>query len=218
MSISNYTELQAAIANWMTRGDLTSRIPEFISLCEAKLNRKLRLSQQRIVQTTPFVSANNRRVSLPSDCLELLDIQVKLASADDSTYISPIYATPDMLNKKRLSSGGTPTHYTRHSQIEFNSDVANEHTVRLLYVKKWDIATNSTNWLLTNFPDAYLYGAMMAAMPYVKNDRRFPLWKSQHNEVMSELSILDERSRSEVIMDSDVAGLSGSSKFNVITG
>ena len=218
MSISNYTELQAAIANWMTRDDLTSRIPEFISMCEAKLNRKLRLAQQRVVQTAPFTSANNRRASLPSNCLEILHLQMKLASAEDSDYTNLIYAAPDVLNDKHISSGGMPTHYTKHSQLEFNSNVTNEHTIRLLFIKKWDIATDSTNWLLTNFPDAYVYGAMMAAMPYIKNDRRFLLWKSQHDEVMRELDRLDERSRDEIIMDSDVAALSGGNSFNIITG
>jgi hypothetical protein len=42
MAISTYTELQAAIPNWLGgRADLTLRIPEFITLCEAKLNRTL---------------------------------------------------------------------------------------------------------------------------------------------------------------------------------
>jgi hypothetical protein len=42
MAITTYAELQAAAANWLVRGDLTARIPEFITLAEARLNRVLR--------------------------------------------------------------------------------------------------------------------------------------------------------------------------------
>ena len=43
MAISNYSELQTAVANWLDRDDLTARIPEFIALAEARFNRVLRL-------------------------------------------------------------------------------------------------------------------------------------------------------------------------------
>ena len=42
MAITTYVELQAAAANWLVRADLTTRIPEFIALAEARLNRTLR--------------------------------------------------------------------------------------------------------------------------------------------------------------------------------
>ncbi len=37
MAISNYTELKAAVANWLGRSDLTTRIPEFITAAEIRL-------------------------------------------------------------------------------------------------------------------------------------------------------------------------------------
>ena len=39
MAIGTYAELQTAVANWLDRDDLTDRIPEFIALAEAKMNR-----------------------------------------------------------------------------------------------------------------------------------------------------------------------------------
>ena len=41
MSITNYTELKTAVANFLARSDLTDRIPEFISLAEGRLSREL---------------------------------------------------------------------------------------------------------------------------------------------------------------------------------
>ena len=42
MSITTYSELKTAIANWLNRDDLTAVIPDFVSLVVADLNRKLR--------------------------------------------------------------------------------------------------------------------------------------------------------------------------------
>ena len=42
MSITTYTELKAAIADWLLRDDLTSVIPTFISLAESQFQREIR--------------------------------------------------------------------------------------------------------------------------------------------------------------------------------
>jgi hypothetical protein len=40
MALSNYGELKTAIATLLNRSDLTAAIPDFISMCDASLNRK----------------------------------------------------------------------------------------------------------------------------------------------------------------------------------
>ena len=45
MAISTKSELHTAVTNWLNRSDLTSRIPEFITLAEASFNRNLRTRQ-----------------------------------------------------------------------------------------------------------------------------------------------------------------------------
>ena len=62
MAISNYTELNTAVANWLDRDDLTDRIPEFIALAEARFNRLLRIrameekqTYQRQITVEPFL-------------------------------------------------------------------------------------------------------------------------------------------------------------------
>lgn len=42
MAITTYQELQDAVSNWLDRSDLTTRIPEFISLAEGEMRRQLR--------------------------------------------------------------------------------------------------------------------------------------------------------------------------------
>ncbi len=43
MSLSTYSDLQTSIANYLARSDLTSIIPDFITLAENRLRRELRI-------------------------------------------------------------------------------------------------------------------------------------------------------------------------------
>ena len=69
MAISTYSELQEAVASWLNRSDLTTTIPDFITLAESRLNRTLRL---RVMETTTTLSltASSRTVALPSAFIE----------------------------------------------------------------------------------------------------------------------------------------------------
>ena len=42
MTITNYTNLKAAIADWLLRDDLTAVIPSFIALAETQMQREIR--------------------------------------------------------------------------------------------------------------------------------------------------------------------------------
>ena len=43
MAISNYSELKAAIADWLNRSDLTDSIPDFIALAETRHKRDFKI-------------------------------------------------------------------------------------------------------------------------------------------------------------------------------
>src|SRR4051794_31417082 len=66
MALATYSDLQASIANWLHRSDLTLQIPDFISLAESRLNRLLIL---RSMETEASLTASpaTRYVTLPTD-------------------------------------------------------------------------------------------------------------------------------------------------------
>ena len=41
MALTSYSELKSSLADWLNRDDLTSVIPDFISLAEAQIERRL---------------------------------------------------------------------------------------------------------------------------------------------------------------------------------
>lgn len=49
--VNDYATLQAAVAAWLARADLTSQIPTFIQLAEADLNRQVRTRQMQTLVT-----------------------------------------------------------------------------------------------------------------------------------------------------------------------
>ena len=65
MAITTYAELKSAAANWLVRGDLTARIPEFISLAEARINRVVR-ARRAEADASLTLASGDRTVALPA--------------------------------------------------------------------------------------------------------------------------------------------------------
>ena len=67
MALSNYTELQASIADTLNRDDLTAVIPDFVRLAEAQLNRVVRhwRMEDRVIATV-----DSQYTALPTNFLE----------------------------------------------------------------------------------------------------------------------------------------------------
>lgn len=191
MPLSNLTELTASVADWLNRADLSSRVPDFIALAEADLNSKLRV--QQMVKTKTAVLSSTR-YPLPSDWLEAHSITV------DQTRNSRLqYAPPDELYRIReeMSHIKYPTHYSLWGgNIEVapvNADV----TVQMSYYARLTglSATNPTNWLLTLRPDAYLYGALVHAAPYLVEDERTAVWAAGYANAINSLNDADTKAR-----------------------
>lgn len=52
-------------------------------------------------------------------------------------------------------------------------------------------SSNQTNWFTQNAPQALLYGTLLQAMPFLKNDERIPMWQQQYMQVVEVLKIED---------------------------
>lgn len=221
MSIATYTELQTAVRNWLNRTKSTDvtygRVPEFIALAESRINRLLRLRNQEQLSTASYSTTDTtRRIALPSGFLEMLTLSIKPAADAAEKYEPLIYKAPERLIDRTQAGTGQPKYYTLRDELEFDRLADASYTLRMYYFKRWDIATDATNWLLTNHPGVYLIGALLQAEPYVKNDERMPLWKALFEEEITELNRLDDRSRNHVEMDLDPM-VDTLSQYNILT-
>ena len=189
MSLSNYANLQTALTTALHRSDLASAVVDFITLCEAKLNKKLRL---RALETRVTSSVSTEYVALPTGFLSIRNIQLNSDPKVRLEYVTPDYIDLNYPN----SSTGEPKFYTIvGGEIQLAPPPDGTYTVEMSYFKKLDLATDSTNWVLTNSPDVYYYGSLLEAAAYLKNDKRIPIWSSLFEKAVSELELADRNDR-----------------------
>ncbi len=193
MAISNYSELQIAVANWLDRDDLEDRIPEFISLAEARLNRVLRLRSMESKQTASTVGGQ-RNYNLPASYIQMRNFQLNTSPITTLSYVTPeIY--------DRLwggSTGGIPKFYTIVAdEISLGPIPGSVITMEMLFYRRFDnlSASTTTNWLLTYAPDIYLYASMLEAEPFIMNDERVPLWATALERAITDMQEQDNKDR-----------------------
>lgn len=190
MALANYTDLLASVAAWLNRTDLTAIIPDFVTIAEARISRDLRVRKQILTSTLSTVSGA-RGVNLPADWLAFENVSLLTSPEQQLTY-----ATVEHLDIVYPNNGtnGKPSLYTiEGDQILFGPTPDGIYTVSILYFARFAaLATNSTNWLMTNHPSVYLYAALMQACLYVKDDKRMSEYKALYEDVVSGLQKQDD--------------------------
>ena len=196
MAISTKAELHTAVANWLNRSDLTSRIPEFISLAEASFNRNLR-TREMLVRST--ASTSGQYVSLPTDFQEMLNIE--LTSTTPPKRL--VYITSDRSDdyrERQNNKTGIPDYYTiEGTSIQLLPTPNEAVTVQLNYYQDIPalsgLADSANNWILSAHPDVYLYGTLMQASPYIMDPQSAQQWDALLVRSVQELTAADEKSR-----------------------
>ena len=197
MALTTYSELQTTVSNWLNRDDQTTLdiIPDFIRLAEAKLNRMEEIRDE--VEGTLTLSTET--VSLPSDFREKLKLVF-----DDGTRFGEIEVVPpEMLAAKKVSLGKTG--FPRFAAIIANGTKVRlapapdqSYAVKTYYVGSLTALTDddTVNWLLTSHPDIYLYATLVESAPYLKDDERIAIWKTERDERIADLGVFRTRQRS----------------------
>lgn len=186
MAIANYTDLRAAIKSWLRRSDLDTFIPDFISLCEADLNARLRLSQMEV---RTILSASSEYTSFVTEPLELRNIQINTNPVTALSYMSP----QDM---DRIYGGktGKPLFYAIVADtLQLAPIPDGTYNVEIdYYASITGLATTATNFLLTKAPDIYLYGSLLHSAPYVHDDKRITIWLKLYERAMARIMLEDK--------------------------
>jgi hypothetical protein len=192
MALTSYSTLKTAVANYLGRSDLTSQIPDFITLAELRLSREIR-TRKLLKSVTTTTTAGDSTVALPSDFLELRDIYL-----DGNPRISLQYLSPSTFTRNAQATvSGKPAVYTTLGQeFEFAPIPDKAYTVELLYYFKPTAMSDSvaSNEFLANYPDALLYATLAEAEPYLMNDARIQVWSSMYDRAISNITIGDQNS------------------------
>ena len=190
MAITTYAELKSSIANWLNRDDLTAVIPDFIALAEAQIARDIRHWRQEKRVTT---LVNEQYENLPIDWLEMIQIQLTAGGR-----LQVISAAELQERKEASSIAQKPKHYRLTSdQIEFYPAPDSSYEVAMQYYARVPALTNveTFNWILTEYPDIYLYGSLVHAAPYLADDQRITVWAALYQSAVDALNQDNTKSR-----------------------
>jgi hypothetical protein len=191
MALTTYNELKSSVADWLNRTDLTAVVPDFISLAEAQIERTLR-TRQMIVRATAAIDTEYSAV--PSDFLETKSIKLNTNPVTALAFES--IDAMDLMKSTMYLSPGKPQYFSIvGGQIRVLPVPDNSYTAELTYYAKLTklSSTVSSNWLLASSPDVYLYGSLMQASPYLKDDARIPVWSSMYTSALEAIQVADDR-------------------------
>jgi len=193
MAITTYAELKTSVADFLNRDDLTSVIADFIALGEAQMNRDVR--HYSMIKRS-VAEIDTRYSSLPSDFLEPIRLHI------DDSYQTRLELTSldDMLQLRNNTANATgkPQYYAIvGDSIEVYPTPDADYNTELMYYAKIDALSdsNTSNWVLSSHPDAYLYGSLMQSAPYLKDDNRLTVWASLYAGIISSINKQSERTK-----------------------
>jgi hypothetical protein len=189
VTIQTYADLQAAIANWLARADLSATIPDFIMLFETVANRRLRLRQQ---ETTVTLTPSSGAAALPADYLAWRRLTWTGASPRELDYAHPSY----LRALYATGAPGAPRLFTIEGAT-LTVRPSNDTALAFDYFQKIPALSGitTTNWLLACAPDVYLFGALAEAHGFVKDADSLMLWGGRRDAVFDELERLDAKTR-----------------------
>lgn len=183
MAITTYSDLQTTIASWLDRTDLTAYVPDYITLAESKLRKD---RQVRKIQPRVPLSVGAEAVDVPSDFR-----QIKSLYHDGPTYYGPIeiVGESELAEEKRLNGAdtGVPNRVAFVAdQLWFSPEPDATYSLVMTYETKLLALsdTNTTNWLLTNHPEIYMYAALVESAPFLKDDQRINTWETMLSKAL----------------------------------
>ena len=178
--ITSYATLQSHIADTLNRSDLTSVIPNFIQQFEARARSDWRL---RKLDSQSVVNVASDGLALPSDLYRLNSWY-----HDGATYFGPIaIVSADDIGRLKASYGdtGVPQFAAIVDGVaRFAPEPDATYVTKIVYERYPDAlsATNTSNYLLEEAPDIYLYGCLAESAPYLKDDERLGMWETMFNQ------------------------------------
>ena len=185
----NYSDLQQDIANWIARDDLITVIPTFITLAEAKISRELRpraMERTEVVSILDTTADGYPNTNLTDRFMEFRAVKYRGEVID--------YVTPEQFD---LAENYLEFYYTiRGQELVFSTNMTGVE-VDLTYFQRFEplTDTNPTNWLTDNAYDLLLYGSLIHAGIYMKDDGTIRTATDQYNYCKTMINEVEEDAR-----------------------
>lgn len=194
LSDANWTGLIGALPNWLKRSDLTTAVlGDMLWLFEKKFNAELRLRNAEGVTTIGITSGY---LTHPADWLQWKSITV--IQGQYRTALGPLTEENASVDYGYSYLGFPRGFVVRGDKtIIYPAPGSGTWTYETVYQQAVPALTVSatTNWLLTAYPQAYLYGSLLESTLYNINDERIPLWKSAVDEALFKIEQASKKAK-----------------------
>jgi hypothetical protein len=173
--VLTYDSLTSTVLQYLERKDaaVVAQIPTFITMCEFEIAENIKTLGQLTVANATMIP-NNPVLAKPARWRKTVSMSV-----NNGTSMQPIFLRKFEYLKNYApnpSVTGTPVYYAdtdyEHWYLAPTPDTSYEFEV-LYYERIAPLSsTNQTNWLTQYAPNAMLYGTLLQAMTFLKNDNR----------------------------------------------
>jgi hypothetical protein len=193
-AVMTYDSLTTDITQYLERSDaaVVNQIPSFIMLAEFEIAEQIKtLGQQQVVEST--MTIGEPVIPKPARWRKTVSMNVTV-----SGQIQPILLRKyEYLRQYAPSSTttSTPLYYSDYNYDNWlvapTPDQA--YSFEVLYYERLAplSSSNQTNWITQNAPNAMLYGTLLQAMPFLKNDQR-QIFQQKYTEAMQVLKQEDQ--------------------------
>jgi hypothetical protein len=191
--VMTYDSLNSTVLQYLERSDpaTVAAIPTFITLCEFEIAEQIKtLGQLNVASAT--MTADNPILQKPARWRKTVSM----------TLTTDTGAQPVLLRKFEYLKNYWPD-ATETSQPLFYSDIDydnwylaptpdQDYEFEVLYYERIQPLSSDiqTNWLTRNAPNAMLYGTLLQAMPFLKNDQR-QIFQEKYKEAIAALKTED---------------------------
>ncbi len=193
-AVMTYDSLVADISSYLERTDQATleKIPTFIMLAEQVIAAEIKF----LGNLTPMQSnlvTGQAVVDKPARWHKTVSMNVTVGGVRQPVflrkyeYLREYWPDPTQTDPPRFYADYDYTHWL----IAPTPD--DDYAFEVLYYERIQPldSSNQTNWFTIYAPQALLYGTLLQAMPFLKNDERIPMWQAQYDKIMQVLKAED---------------------------
>jgi len=192
--VMTYDSLVDDISTYLERTDQATlkKIPTFIMLAEQILAMDLKFLGNLTVAESNMVQ-NDPVIQKPARWRKTVSLNVTVGSQKFPVFLRKY----EYLREYWPNATDTevPKFYCDYDYDHWlvAPTPADDYAYEVLYYERVQPldSSNQTNWFTQNAPQALLYGTLLQAMPFLKNDERIPMWQAQYTQVVQTLKIED---------------------------
>lgn len=191
--VLTYDSLTSTVLQYLERNDkaTTDAIPTFITLAEFEIAEQIKtLGQLQIVESV--MTVNNPVLPKPARWRKTVSMNVTINGAKQPVYLRKYEYLKNYW--PNVSQTDVPLFYadTDWDHWYLAPTPASSYQFEVLYYERISplSSTNQTNWITQNAPNAMLFGTLLQAMPFLKNDQR-QIFQQKYTEALRALKAED---------------------------